>query len=399
MRSSFLVRVLLALSPLALAVPAAHATEGCNSIGWDEPHGMTGCNLYYPAVTWMYGQGIASGDANTGAYHPERPVNRAEFTKLTLLASGVGDASPCVAAPFPDVPVDAWYAPYVCEAVKRGIIGGFPDGTFKPAIDINFANGSKILAKTFAIPIDYDDANVDTMDGKGAWYRPYTMALLNKKAVAETIGRFDQSIDRGEMAEMLYRLKTGKTSIAAPPAHQDPEAAEYDDVGMGYESHVLEFALGFYLDSEPDPPFVFSPDAREYWLPSEQTTSLHGYAFSHVLQQERCTESGLFDHCRPTFTDWAVGMYVTHAPVDLLEEGMFEPRFERYFGGKKGTCWTTGIEGENTEWCIVPWNAGKTLVVSYDYIAEGTTTMPGLTPQSFSDAMYARIRKGMHFTE
>ena len=37
------------------------ATEGCNAVGWEEPHGMTGCRLYYPAVQWMYEQKIAKG--------------------------------------------------------------------------------------------------------------------------------------------------------------------------------------------------------------------------------------------------------------------------------------------------------------------------------------------------
>ena len=33
---------------------------------------------------------------------------------------------------FPDVPASAWYAEAVNELAARGILNGYPDGTFKP---------------------------------------------------------------------------------------------------------------------------------------------------------------------------------------------------------------------------------------------------------------------------
>jgi hypothetical protein len=74
---------------------------------------------------------------------------------------------------------------------------------------------------------------------------------------------------------------------------------------------------------------------------------------------------------------------------------------ERYFGGKAGTCSRLGIEGEYTEFCVVPWKEKKTLVVTYDFIDTSVayTDMPDITPLSFSDAMYARIRKSLQFIE
>lgn len=36
------------------------------------------------------------------------------------------------AKPFPDVPASAWYAEAVNELAARGIVNGYPDGTFKP---------------------------------------------------------------------------------------------------------------------------------------------------------------------------------------------------------------------------------------------------------------------------
>lgn len=399
------IRIVQRLFALALApflffglLSAVYATEGCNAVGWDKPHGVTGCELYYPAISWLYKEGVASGDAATGKFFPDRSVNRAEFTKMTLLASGEKEPlPPCAAAPFPDVPKTAWFAPYICAAKVKGIIGGFPDGTFKPEIGVNFANSAKIFAKTFGVPTVTKNAQFDAE--QSIWYRPYTLALLHKGAVAETINAFTQTLTRGEMAEMLYRLKTGKTSIVTPPK-REMQAVEYaDDLGMGYELHKLEFALGFYLSSEPDPPFIFTPSERSWGT----STRVKGFAFSHVLQQERCTASGLFEHCKPTFTDWSVGLYTTSSSPDVLAKslGTTGTSTERYFGGKPGNCVRVGIEGEYTEYCVVPWKKGKTLVVTYDYIDTQLVygDLPGITPLSASDAMYARIRKSIQFME
>ena len=381
----------------------AHATEGCNAMGWDQRHDdVQGCTLYYPAIEWLYDQGIAKGVENPSMsghqlYQPERSINRAEFTKLVLLASGASNPPPpCIIAPFPDVPKDAWFAPYICAAKNKGIISGFPDGTFKPAIDVNFANGAKILAKTFAIPIDAKDAIIG--DGQeSVWYRPYTKALLNKKAVAETIGSFTQSINRGEMAEMLYRLKTGHSSINKT---QPPIGSELypDDSGMGYEMHKLEFAFDslFYLSSEPDPPFIFAPSFFHTNQVFTHAENMKGWAFSHTVQQERWTLSGLWQHVRPTFTDWQIALYVSPAKLSFTQNYRNIGVIQRYVGGKLAECVLSGVEGENTEYCIVPIGQ-KTLIVVRDYIDPGFMQVEGATPLETSDAMYARIRKSIVF--
>lgn len=383
---------LLAMLSLSLGYAGtAHATTGCNAVGWNERHGVTGCGLYYPAIHWMYEEGIASGDAATGKFFPERPINRAEFTKLVLLASGITNPPPCASAPFPDVPKDAWFAPYICSAKGKGIISGFPDGTFKPGIDVNFANGAKILAKTFHVPMNSDDADFDL--SQNIWYRPYTLGLLKKRAVAPTVKSFAQSLTRGEMAEMLYRLATGNNAFDNPVQTEDG-----DYLGYGFGPYDLEQPLGLDVNETPDPPYVFSANERTETGIFSKKLTLKGFAFSHVLQAERCGASGLWEHCQPTFVDWSVGLYmVPTASFDPSIQSMGST--QRYFGGKAGNCVTLGIEGENTEYCIVPLAKNKTLVVIRDYIDAGFVLVPGATPLATSDAMYARIRKSLSFLE
>ncbi len=387
---------------VSLLVPSAFATTGCNAVGWDWKHDdLHGCDLYYPAIEWMYDEGIAEGElqevlpaGEKRLFHPERPINRAEFTKLVLLGSGNRTVPPpCEENPFPDVPKNEWYAPYICAAKEKGIVSGFPDGTFKPALNINYANGAKILVKSFGITTHPSDETA--IDGEVLWYKPYVFALTKENAVAPTIKAFDHLITRGEMAEMIYRLANHKPSYVMPTPETDGQP-----LGMGYTyPFSLEFSLGLWVDP-PDAPYFFAPTQTTLW---QSVPPLHGYRFFHALPAIRCTESGMWEHCKPVFIDWSISMFVTDASVELAKEKMLLPHdpVTLYFGGKAGQCSTLGVEGENITFCFVSLTGGRTLIVEREFIDTNVVymDMPGITPLQTSDAWFARIRQSMQFAE
>lgn len=399
-RNGFMVVV--AAFGIFLLPPFAEATTGCNAVGWDMKHeDVHGCDLYYPAIQWMYDEGIAEGELQevlpTGErrlYHPERPINRAEFTKLVLLGSGDSSVPPpCREDPFPDVPKNEWYAPYICAAKERGIISGFPDGTFKPGVNINYANGAKVLVKSFNVPAR--EADLTAIDGMELWYKPYVLALTRENAVAPTISAFDHLITRGEMAEMIYRLANGKPSYVMPTPEGDGEP-----LGMGYtHPFSLEIPLGLWVNP-PDPPYFFAPDTTTLW---NTVQALQGYRFFHALPEVRCTASGLWEHCRPVFVDWSISLYVTEAPVAAAREKMLMPDAQEtlYFGGKPAQCSTMGVEGENVTFCFVSLGGNRTLIVEREFVDTNVVymDMPGITPLATSDAWFARIRQSMQFVE
>jgi hypothetical protein len=43
------------------------------------------------------------------------------------------------------------------------------------------------------------------------WYRPYVQSLSDLHAIPVSIKYFNQTLTRGEMAEIVYRLKTDTT--------------------------------------------------------------------------------------------------------------------------------------------------------------------------------------------
>ena len=203
---------ILSVATVFAAASTALATTGCNAIGGYTFFDVRGCTLYYGAVDWMHAEVVVEGEAaqtlqGTGRnFYPDRPINRAEFTKLVLLSSSFkGDVASCDTDPFPDVPKETWFAPYVCAAKAKGIIDGYPDGTLKPAKQITYSEAAKILVETFGIETLSDD--LTAVDGESLWYKPYVLALLREEAVAPTIKSFNHNVTRGEMAEMIYRVK------------------------------------------------------------------------------------------------------------------------------------------------------------------------------------------------
>ncbi len=152
---------------------------------------------YGDAVIYVKAQGIVSGYPD-GTYRPESTINRAEFTKIiveAIAADNYGNESNC----FSDVGSE-WFAPYVCYAKSQGIIGGYPDGTFRPGNQINFVESAKIIGESL-------DVKASTSQNSDVWYGVYVDGLSAQKAIPVSISGFTHNVTRGEMAEMVYRLK------------------------------------------------------------------------------------------------------------------------------------------------------------------------------------------------
>ncbi len=177
-----------------LAVDAG-ATGSFSDVDDASPHAQ--------AIRYVHDEGIVAGYPD-GTFQPDATINRAEFTKIVILSIASQESiNGCVTSSFSDVSSDEWYARYLCHARDSALIGGYPDGTFKPAESITFAEAAKILGNAFGI------AKSLPASGEQRWFEPFVRALEAKHAIPLTINRFDQKISRGQMAEMMYRLRAG----------------------------------------------------------------------------------------------------------------------------------------------------------------------------------------------
>lgn len=81
-----------------------------------------------------------------GSFKPENPVTRAEFSKMILLTMGFAQETP-LSATFVDESSNDWAYGYVEGAVKHGLVKGYPDGTFQPNGNITMAEILTVLVR------------------------------------------------------------------------------------------------------------------------------------------------------------------------------------------------------------------------------------------------------------
>lgn len=172
------------------------------------------------AIAYVRAQGIVRGYPD-GTFKPDTTINRAEFTAMITgrqfnSAETVDSCIDRTVTPatqtvfFRDVLRSDWFAKYICIAKERHIIDGYPDGTLKPGATITLAEASKILTTLF----------VGNVGSDPVWYARYVGTMADAHAIPLSITRVDQQITRGELAEMIWRMKTGNIDKPSPTYEQ-----------------------------------------------------------------------------------------------------------------------------------------------------------------------------------
>ncbi len=112
-------------------------------------------HFYYLPTTYLVERGVINGYPD-GTFGPEKAINRAEALKVILVAADK-EIKENFAGKFADVSSDAWFAKYVETAADLGIVSGDGDtGNFVPARQVNKAEFLKMVLKAFEInPDDY----------------------------------------------------------------------------------------------------------------------------------------------------------------------------------------------------------------------------------------------------
>ncbi len=178
-------------------------------------------SVYFESIEYLRQNNVLKGYSD-GTFKPSAHINRAEFVKLIAnpFIMDTDRMNQCIQQYdgntgekvfFKDVPRDAWYTPEVCYVKDRGIISGYHDGYFRPSNLINFVESAKILSGVFSLQVATE---------QDPWYKPYVDNLSGKRAIPTSIRSLNAYITRGEMAEMLYRLKANKTTKSSKTASQ-----------------------------------------------------------------------------------------------------------------------------------------------------------------------------------
>lgn len=205
------------------------------------------------------------------------------------------DKTPSIQADFPDVSDAHQYYTAINYVRSKGIVQGYPDGTYKPEQNINRAEFTKIIVgAAMGYNPDNDNAEYDILSTVGLsfsdlgnpawynpylrkavqqevingypdgtfkpaqnisfveaakiivisfgypinvddiWYKPYVLKLEEFKSIPVSIESFTYNITRAEMAEMIYRLMEKIV---------DKESQTYDDFSEPTGSNQTEFNI------------------------------------------------------------------------------------------------------------------------------------------------------------
>ncbi len=181
-------------------------------------------NKNQTAIQYLYDNGVISGYPD-GTFKPNNTLNRAELLKI--LAGGK-NVKPTLDQGykncFPDVK-EEWFAPYVCYAKEKGWVGGYPDGTFKPAKTVNKVEAIKMLVNSqgYITPASIDTQSFSDVDNNH-WYAPYITAAKEKGLLEESgnIYGVNDEMKRAAISENIYRAMIIAESSELPFSTSTP---------------------------------------------------------------------------------------------------------------------------------------------------------------------------------
>lgn len=164
-------------------------------------------------IELLRSRGIVQG-YGYGIFRPDILINRAEFLKILMLAANGSEVfdvqdRQC----FRDFSgEEQWFWPHACSAKEKGVIEGYPDGTFRGEQTVILAEALKIAAAAWGTELP------TYIQKPPNWYDPYMDLGASR-------GLFDyfpfnpgHLLTRSEMAYIIVRFGEPIAYVGGPPA-------------------------------------------------------------------------------------------------------------------------------------------------------------------------------------
>ena len=108
----------------------------------------------YADVMTLVSEAVVAG-YDDGFYHPDWSVLRDQMAVYVARSiAGGDDAVPTgpASASFPDVPQDYWAYEYIAYAVDQNVVQGYPEGDYRPAIEVTRDQMAVYIARAMCAP-------------------------------------------------------------------------------------------------------------------------------------------------------------------------------------------------------------------------------------------------------
>lgn len=138
-----------------------------------------------------------------GTFRPEAVVTRGQFAKMLCLSQGIPTGG---SSNFADVK-GHWAEPYITPLVANDIISGYPDGTFRPDVRITRAEICAVMSR--AMDLSTGSIKSSFPDIEGHWAKNDIQLIASNGIVnGYTDGNFrpNASATRAEVSAITYRM-------------------------------------------------------------------------------------------------------------------------------------------------------------------------------------------------
>ncbi|MCM3715630.1 S-layer homology domain-containing protein [Alkalihalobacillus oceani] len=184
---------------------------------------------YYDNVNYLVDKGVLGGYTD-GTLRPLGTLTRAEAAKMIADSLEIGtDANATLN--FTDTKNGVWYTAPVAALVERGILNGFPDGSFRPNATVTRAEFAVMVKAAYMLEAEEGTGNNTTFPDvvAGSWYEGAVETLVNLGIVGgRTNGTFDPgaTVLRAESAAFIHRTEVPSERIG----YEEDEELSLGDV-------------------------------------------------------------------------------------------------------------------------------------------------------------------------
>ncbi|MFP5528237.1 S-layer homology domain-containing protein [Peptococcus simiae] len=190
-----------------------------------------------------------------GTFAPNRGMTRAEVaTMFTRLLKDRPVKGQSYTSNFTDVNAGDWYANTVGYAVQKGIVSGYPDGSFKPNQAITRAEFSAIAAR-FAGLTDEKDLTFTDLDASHWGYKAIRLAASHGwiSGYPDNTFRPEQDITRAEVTSITNRMLNRYADLDWIDANMD-KVIQFSDVARGdwFFEPIMEATMGHDFTRDAD---------------------------------------------------------------------------------------------------------------------------------------------------
>jgi len=166
------------------------------------------------AIEYLATLGVIGGYPD-GTFRPEELLNRAEFSAILVRAKGV-DPLPPASDPYPDLPAGNWAARYVKSASDMKLVSGYPDGNFNPNKTVSRSEGVVIISRFADLNTSAAVVSPFSDLSSSHWAAPAVAAAVNAGMLDYLAGKTfepEKGLTRAEVAQMLSKTGWGKAKI------------------------------------------------------------------------------------------------------------------------------------------------------------------------------------------